>query len=71
MRTTLASLLGLGMLVRATANGAEIAQWDMFETSYRTAKTYTNAFTDVEVTVVFEHGDSKWDVPAFWAMALR
>ena len=67
MKITIASWLGLGVLLHATANGAEIAQWDMFETSYKTAKAYTNAFTDVEVTVVFEHGDSKWDVPAFWA----
>ena len=67
MKITIASWLGLGVLLHATANGAEIAQWDMFETSYKTAKAYTNAFTDVEVTVVFVHGDSKWDVPAFWA----
>ncbi|MEI7899641.1 MAG: DUF4038 domain-containing protein, partial [bacterium] len=54
-------------LMQAAAYGVESAQWDVFETSYKTAKTYTNAFMDVEVTVVFKQGETTWNVPAFWA----
>lgn len=44
-----------------------IQQWSVFETSWETTKEYNNPFTDVEVNVVFECGDKKWLVPAFWA----
>lgn len=67
MRMTLSVVLGLCVLVCAVANGAESAQWDVFETSYTSTKEYTNAFADVEVTVVFRNGDQQWNVPAFWA----
>ena len=54
---------------RATEVGtrAQAQQWDLFETSFETAKPYTNAFTDVEVDVVFRQGEKQWKVPAFWA----
>jgi hypothetical protein len=44
-----------------------VQQWNVFETSFKSARAYTNAFTDVEVDVVFRHGDQQWRVPAFWA----
>ena len=47
--------------------GGEVARWDVFETSYESAKGYGNAFTEVEVNVIFSLGDKKWVVPAFWA----
>ena len=49
------------------AGGAGIGQWEVFETSFETAKQYTNAFVEIEVNVVFSQGDRKWVVPAFWA----
>ena len=49
------------------AHGAEVAQWEVFETSYESAKAYPNAFTEVEVDVVFKQGEKQWKVPAFWA----
>ena len=57
---------GLYLLVQA-GYGAEVAQWNAFEASFRSAKAYTNAFLDVEVNVVFSQGDQQWTVPAFWA----
>lgn len=46
---------------------ADASQWEVFETSYESAKAYSNAFTEVEVDVVFQQGDKQWKVPAFWA----
>ena len=57
----------LGTLVGFSARGAEVGQWAVFETSYESAKAYPNAFTEVEVDVVFKQGDKQWTVPAFWA----
>lgn len=48
-----------------SATGAE--QWAVFETSCESAKAYPNAFTEVEVDVVFKQGERQWKVPAFWA----
>ncbi len=69
MRASKAALLilGLGILARASAQGATVEQWDVFETSYESAKAYSNAFTEVEVDVVFRQGEKQWKVPAFWA----
>jgi hypothetical protein len=69
MRTSKAALLilGLGILARTSAQGATVEQWTVFETSYESAKAYSNAFTEVEVDVVFQQGDKQWKVPAFWA----
>lgn len=54
---------------RATEVGtrAQAQQWDLFETSFETAKPYTNPFTDVEVDVIFRQCEKQWKVPAFWA----
>ena len=49
----------------ASAVGAE--QWEVFETSFESAKAYPNAFMGVEVDVIFKQGDQQWKVPAFWA----
>ena len=57
----------LGTLVGFSARGAGVGQWEVFETSYESAKVYSNAFTEVEVDVVFQQGDKQWKVPAFWA----
>ncbi|MCF7837514.1 MAG: DUF4038 domain-containing protein [Candidatus Marinimicrobia bacterium] len=58
---------GLCVLMQAVSYGAESAQWEVFETSYESAKAYPNAFTEVEVDVVFKQGEKQWKVPAFWA----
>ena len=60
-------VLGLYALMRTAVNGAEVAQWNVFEDSYTTAEKYANPFTDVEVDVIFSQEDRKWVVPAFWA----
>ena len=53
--------------MQAVSYGAGVGQWEVFETSYKTTKAYTNAFADVEVDVVFKQGEKQWKVPAFWA----
>jgi hypothetical protein len=67
MRNKLSVLSGLCVLLQAVSYGAEVAQWELFETSYESAKAYSNAFTEVEVDVVFKQGEKQWKVPAFWA----
>ncbi len=67
MKTKLSVFVGLSLLICAAAKAAEGRQWDVFETSFKSAKHYTNAFTEVEVNVVFSQGDKQWTVPAFWA----
>jgi hypothetical protein len=58
----------LGVLMMNTVvYGADVMQWNVFETSYESAKAYSNAFTEVEVDVVFQQGKKQWKVPAFWA----
>jgi hypothetical protein len=51
----------------AVSHGAEVGQWEVFETSYETTKQYANPFTNVEVNVAFRQGDKQWIIPAFWA----
>ena len=58
------ALLGL-LLMPLGAPAAE--QWAVFETSFTSEKKYDNPFMDVEVDVVFQNGDEKWVMPAFWA----
>ena len=53
--------------MQAASYGAGVGQWEVFETSFESAKPYTNAFVDVEVDVVFKQGEKQWKVPAFWA----
>lgn len=48
-------------------DGRNAQQWDVFETSFETTRPYANPFVDLEVTVVFQHRDQQWNVPAFWA----
>ncbi|MEI7899636.1 MAG: DUF4038 domain-containing protein [bacterium] len=67
MRNKLSAISGLCVLMQAAAYGAERAQWEVFETSFKTAKAYANAFVDAEVDVVFKQGEKQWKVPAFWA----
>ncbi|MCF7837513.1 MAG: DUF4038 domain-containing protein [Candidatus Marinimicrobia bacterium] len=67
MRNKLSIMSGLCVLMQAVSYGAESAQWEVFETSYESAKAYPNAFTEVEVDVVFKQGERQWKVPAFWA----
>jgi hypothetical protein len=55
------------VLMQLSSQAAEVAQWDVFEATYKTAKVYQNPFMEVEVDVVFTHGEKKWVVPAFWA----
>ena len=58
-------VLTLFVVTLSTAIAAE--QWAVFETSFSSAKSYDNPFTDVKVDVVFRTGDKDWVVPAFWA----
>ena len=67
MRKLFTLILTIFSLVQITVLGADIGQWSIFETSFKTAKSYTNAFTDVDVDVVFSLGEKQWKVPAFWA----
>lgn len=61
------AVIAVGALSQALAHGAAAGQWEVFETSFATAKQYANAFTDVEVNVTFRQGDRQWKMPAFWA----
>lgn len=63
------SVVALGVWLLASANGKEIAQWDVFEQSFQTQKEYANPFTAIEVDVVFQQGEKQWTVPAFWVGA--
>jgi len=49
MKRTSAIVLGLCVLMQAALHGAEGAQWEVFETSFESAKLYTNAFVDWHV----------------------
>ena len=59
--------LAVAALTQIMACGAEVGQWEVFETSFETTKQYVNAYTDVEVNVTFRQGDKQWIMPAFWA----
>ena len=68
MKIILSTFLLFSALGRVTAAPTNtVEQWDVFETSFETAKHYTNAFLEVEVDVVFRHENAQWKVPAFWA----
>ena len=41
-------------------------QWDVFETSFTSTKSYNNPFVDVQVDVLFSKDDKEWKIPAFW-----
>ncbi|MCX6923949.1 MAG: DUF4038 domain-containing protein, partial [Verrucomicrobia bacterium] len=62
----LAGTLCVFFLARA-AYGAEVGQWEVFETSFETTKAYAKPFANLEVDVVFRQGDKQWIMPAFWA----
>jgi len=52
----------------ATASTVPVtAAWTVFETSIETTKAYARPFVDVEVDAIFEKGDTRWRVPAFWS----
>lgn len=52
----------------ATASAVSAtAAWTVFETSIETTKAYARPFVDVEVDAIFEKGDTRWRVPAFWS----
>ena len=55
------------VFVNAQAGRSRAAQWDVFEASFFSSVQYPNAFTDVEVDVIFRQGDKQWKVPAFWS----
>jgi hypothetical protein len=61
------ALTALALSCLPAVQAADAAQWEVFETSYESAKAYPNPFTEVEVDVVFKQGDKQWKVPAFWA----
>jgi hypothetical protein len=66
MKSMLKALVAMAALPIA-AHAAEVGQWEVFESSFETTKHYANAFMDVDVNVVFKHGEKNWVVPAFWA----
>lgn len=55
------------MMPMVLFGGEKVQQWDVFEKSFKSRNAYSNAFTEVEVDVVFSKGDKQWKVPAFWA----
>lgn len=73
-RTILATLLlawlhGLGAAddSRPFADGSSAEQWTVFERSFASEESYANPFLDVQVDVIFRHGEKQWRVPTFWA----
>lgn len=62
-------LVSLMLLLPCLAKATE--QGTVFEKSFVSDKAYPNPFTDVEVDGVFELGERKWVVPAFWDGADR
>jgi len=68
MRTGKLVLLGILMMpfCAMAAHGAGVGKWEVFETSFETAKQYANPFVEIEVDVVFQQGEKQWKVPAFW-----
>jgi len=60
-------VLAVCALAQVSARAADVQQWEVFETSCESKKTYANPFIDVEVNVFFRSGDKQWVVPAFWA----
>lgn len=70
MKKEVSKLYGLILLfalLQTVGYGAVVKQWNVFEASYESTKLYSNAFTEVEVDVVFKQGEKQWKVPAFWA----
>ncbi|MEY5032084.1 MAG: hypothetical protein RL354_1115, partial [Planctomycetota bacterium] len=55
------------LLLASTRAHAQTAAWTVFETSIETTKAYARPFVDVEVDAIFEKGDTRWRVPAFWS----
>lgn len=55
--------------VSVNGQGGRLAaeQWAVFETSFTSSVKYNNAFTELEVDVIFTQGEKQWKVPAFWA----
>ena len=66
-RTKAGAITSLALSCLPAVHAVDAAQWEVFETSYESAKAYSNAFTEVEVGVVFTQGEKQWKVPAFWA----
>ena len=66
MKRMIGVLTVLVMLASGEVRGAEAQQWSVFETSFESDRTYSNAFMDVEVNVVFSKRDKQWTMPAFW-----
>lgn len=58
-------VLPFWMWMAASALGAQ--QWDVFEASFTSGRSYRNPFLELQVDVVFRLGDQRWVVPAFWA----
>jgi hypothetical protein len=69
--TLLAACVGIPPVPEASRPGATVAAWTVFETSVETASRPARPFADVEVDAIFEKGDARWRVPAFWAGGRR
>ena len=65
-RFVFCAVMVLGLV---SAGGAEVARWEVFGTTFATGKTYPNAYTDVEVDVIFKQGEQRWKMPAYWVGA--
>jgi len=60
-------IVAMGLLAcLPVVDGEEVAQWDVFETTFETAKEYGNPFVEIEVDGIFRQGEKQWNVPAFW-----
>jgi len=59
MRSTASLAVTILAFTQLSTQAAESGQWELFETSYETQKTYAKPFVDVEVNVVFRTGDKQ------------
>ncbi|MGC8638245.1 MAG: DUF4038 domain-containing protein [Isosphaeraceae bacterium] len=67
MRCRIPVVLAVWAVTQLAARAGAVGQWEVFEASHETTKTYANPFVDVEVNVVFSSENQRWVVPAFWA----
>jgi hypothetical protein len=66
MKTTKKTAVALMSLLLMPLCAMAAEQWDVFETSFTSAKKHENPFMDVQADVVFEKDGTAWKQPAFW-----
>jgi len=59
----------LSLLLLCTVSftsAADVEKWDCFELVLKSDKSYSNPFTDVTLSAVFENGDKRFDIQGFY-----